>query len=50
MLGERESKKGGDGARLALEKFGKAKGRTLVFGFGHLYMNARPWQIGILLT
>ena len=49
-LGERESKKGGDGARLALEKFGKAKGRTLVFGFGHLYMNAQSWQIGILLT
>jgi hypothetical protein len=31
LLGERESKKGGDGAQLALEKFGKAKGRTLVF-------------------
>ena len=46
---ERESKKGGDGAQLALEKFGKAKGRTLVFGFGHLYMNVQPWQIGILL-
>ena len=38
------------GPQLALEKFGRAKGRTLILGFGHLYMNVQPWQIGILLT